>query len=272
MADGAELPGSGREREPRGVQTVETGLSLLSLLTEGEPLTAAELSRRAGLSKGQTHAYLVSFQTAGLIARNPESGRYGIGRFGLELGAAHLAGFDPQQVASEEAQKLADSLGQRVSLSVWGSYGPTVTAVHEGSERIRINARPGTVYSVTGTATGRLFAALLPAGQVGPVARAQAQEPPPGRYVGQCPGWDEVQDGLTAIRQSGISVTYSWPQPGISAIAAPVRNFSGRLDMAVTLIGAAEEIDIAIEGRHVQELVWAAARISHRLGCCPPPP
>ncbi|ANT62279.1 MULTISPECIES: IclR family transcriptional regulator [Roseobacteraceae] len=255
------------EKEGRGVRAVETGLSLLGLFLDSDgPLSAADLALRSGLSKAQVHAYLVSLQRGNMVVRDPQTGRYAIGPFSLELGMSRLLTLDPQITASEEALKVARKLGQSISIAVWGRYGPVVTAVVQANDQLLNSAQPGTVYSVTGTATGRLFAALTNEAEAREIAKLQMAEVTPPRYVGACPPFDEIHEPLETVRRTGVSITYSFPQPGVTAISAPVYNFSDELELAVTMIGPAEEIDISLEGNHVAPLRALAATISRKLG------
>ncbi|WP_226623251.1 IclR family transcriptional regulator C-terminal domain-containing protein [Alloyangia pacifica] len=136
----------------------------------------------------------------------------------------------------------------------------------QANDQILSSAQPGTVYSVTGTATGRLFAALTNEAEARAIAALQMAEGAPQRYVGACPPFDEILAPLETVRRTGVSITYSFPQPGVTAIAAPVYNFSDELELAVTMIGAAEEIDISLDGDHVAPLRALAATISRKLG------
>jgi DNA-binding IclR family transcriptional regulator len=65
--------------------------------------------------------------------------------------------------ATPFADDLARATGHSVALSVWGNQGPTVVYLFEANYPLRVNLRTGTVMSLAGTATGRLFAAYLPA-------------------------------------------------------------------------------------------------------------
>ncbi|MXN17844.1 helix-turn-helix domain-containing protein [Pseudooceanicola sp. GBMRC 2024] len=256
-------------REPRGVQAVETGFSLLAVLAAHGCLGVAELREISGLSRAQIHAYLVSFQRAGLIEKDPRGTGYRVGPFGLELGMAQLLRLDPQAIAAEEARRTAETCGQTISTSVWGLYGPTVTATLQAGEEIRNSARPGTVYSVTGTATGILFAALLPADVIRATAAAQHGEPDPVRFIGRCPALEEIRPQIEQARTHDMAITYSWPQRGVSALAAPVRNFSDEIEMVLTMIGADTEIDIDPQGFHATQMRALAARVSRQLGHVP---
>ena len=53
-------------------------------------------------------------------------------------------------------------LTRPVALSVWGNHGPTVVRIEEGTGAVHVNMRVGSIMSLLGTATGRVFAAFLP--------------------------------------------------------------------------------------------------------------
>lgn len=258
------------DRGSRGVQSVDTGFALLEVLAARGGMTLAEIRAATGLSRAQVHAYLFSFQQAGLIARetlpDTQGSLYHIGPTGRDLGLAQLLRQDAQSIAGEEAQKTAEACGQTISVTVWGRYGPVVTSTLQANDEIRNSARPGTVYSVTGTATGHLFAALLPFDVTDRVIRVQRAEPEPVRFVGRCPDYDAVRPQIELARVRDMAATYSWPQSGVSALAAPVRNFSDELELVLTMIGSESALDISPEGAHAEMLRDLARRVSRRLG------
>ena len=53
-----------------------------------------------------------------------------------------------------------------VALAVWGNFGPTVIRMIEAREPLHVSMRAGTVMSILGTATGRAFAAAMPADRI----------------------------------------------------------------------------------------------------------
>eukprot|EP01035_Chromulina_nebulosa_P004810 gene4810-6551_t len=151
----------------RGVQSIEVGARLLSVLvTEGEPMMLKDLAKQAGIAPAQAHAYLVSFRKQGLIEQEAQAGRYRLGPFALELGITRMRSFDPLRMATEGAVNLATRTGMTVAVVVWGSFGPTVIQVHEGGDQVNMNTRAGTVYSLSGTASGRVFASFMPEGLI----------------------------------------------------------------------------------------------------------
>lgn len=147
----------------RGVQSIEVGALLLNALVDvGEPMMLRDLARKAGIAPAQAHAYLVSFRNCGFVEQEGQAGLYRLGPFALQLAIARMRSFDPLRMAADAIGDLAAETGLTVALAVWGSFGPTVIQVCEGADQVHINTRAGTVYSVSGTATGRVFAAFLP--------------------------------------------------------------------------------------------------------------
>ena len=170
--------------EGRGVQSVEVGIRVLDALTQAaRPTKLKDIARAAQVAPAQAHAYLVSF---------PPSAPRRAGRGGASTGrpfraaARHRANaqLDPIRTASEAVVALATETNLTTALSVWGSFGPTVIYIHEGTDQLHIDTRAGTVYSVTGTATGLIFAAYLPRDLVKAAIKSQLAETVATQRVG----------------------------------------------------------------------------------------
>ncbi|MEO7851951.1 MAG: helix-turn-helix domain-containing protein, partial [Rubrivivax sp.] len=169
-------------RGQRGIQSIEVGGQLLRCLAQhGRPMALKDLAREAGMAAAKAHPYLVSFGKLGLIEQEQASGRYGLGSLALQLGLISLQQFDPVRLATPRIVELAPQIGHTVALAVWGNRGPTIVRVEEAPSHVFVNVRHGTVMSLRGTASGRLFAAFLPPAAV---RAALAEEDAHARRVG----------------------------------------------------------------------------------------
>jgi DNA-binding IclR family transcriptional regulator len=65
-------------------------------------------------------------------------------------------------VAEPKIAPLANEIKRTVSLTVWGTHGPTVVRLEEPNHPVHIMMRVGSVMEMLETATGRIFAAFLP--------------------------------------------------------------------------------------------------------------
>ena len=254
----------------RGIQSIETGARLLKVLVQtARPMMLSELAEEAGLPRGQVHAYLVSYRNIGLVEQDPASSLYKLGPFALHLGLAKLRDFNPLNLATDAVVAFARDLDLMVSLTIWGTHGPTVVRVQETSHVIHANLRVGTVFSLIGTATGRVFAAYMPKQLIDPLIKADIKASAKSQTGIQRPTLKTVRFELDEIRQKGLACTEDKPVPGLSALSAPIFDFSGQLQLVVTIIGPSGIVDVSLDGRHATALLDFTANVSSQLGYIP---
>lgn len=253
--------------EGRGVQSVEVGARILRAMVEiGAPAMLRDVATRADIASAQAHAYLVSFRKTGIVEQDPATGRYLLGPFALQLGLARMRQVDALRIAASAAADLATELGLMVTLSVWGTHGPTIVQVHESETPIHVNLRAGAVYTLTGTATGRLFVAYLPDRIVKPFVEAELRGRAQNRAIGLPTSLRALSAATEQVRATGCSTTAGSPVPGINAISAPVFDHTSQLTCALTLIGPESLVDIDPNGVSAAQVRDCARSVSARLG------
>jgi DNA-binding IclR family transcriptional regulator len=245
-------------RGQRGIQSIEVGGQLLRALAHhGRPMALKDLAREADMTPAKAHPYLVSFGKLGLIEQTNASGHYGLGALAMQLGLISLQQFDPVRLATPRLPELALTLGHTVALAVWGNRGATIVRIEEAPSAVHVNMRHGTVMSLRGTASGRLFAAYLPPARV---RDALALEGDGG----------VIDRGLAAelerIRVEGVSRAVDAAVPGVSALAAPVFDGQRQIVLSLTAIGPSPVFDTAADGALARELRRVATELSSQLG------
>ncbi len=262
-------------RPQRGIQSIEVGGQVLRAMAHtGQPMALKDLAREADMPAAKIHPYLVSFARIGLMEQDAGTGRYFLGPLALQLGLISLKQANPVQAAAAELPALVQVIGHTVAIAVWGSRGATIVRLEESPAPIHVNMRQGTVFSLAGTATGRLFAAYRGADEVKELLdderRRQKSHPappianmPPARAV---PAWRAFERELDDVRAHGLARSDGETLPGVNAIAAPVFDHEGRIVLAVTAIGPASIFHLAWDGAIAREVRACAARISRRLG------
>lgn len=249
----------------RSIQSIELGGKLLNALAlQSRPMTLKDLAQSADMTPSKAHPYLVSFGRLGLIEQDSQTGHYRLGPAALQLGLSCLNQLDPLKIAGPIAEQLAEDIQQSVVIAVWGNLGPTVVRMIESHQPIHVNMRVGTVMSVTRTATGKVFAAFIP---------AEKLEALRGLALG-----DRVSHGrktidltvpaqeIARIRHHGMAQAIGEPIPGINAISAAVFDQFGGLAIAITALGPAETFSAELDGLPAQAVKRAADQVSHRLG------
>ncbi|MFN7166969.1 MAG: helix-turn-helix domain-containing protein [Pannonibacter sp.] len=194
----------------RGIQSVEIGGRLLgALMRRAQPMMLKDLAADADLAPAQAHAYLASLKRVGFVEQNPETGRYLMGPFAVRLAMARLRTIPAYREVIGAATRLGTELGLMVTVTVSGPQGATVIHRHDGVETLNVNIRMGTVYAPEGTATGRVFGAFAGDGQA-----------------------------ANDVHRCGYAAVSDEPVPGVSAVAAPVRDAAGTLFAVLTLVAS----------------------------------
>lgn len=263
----------------RGIQSIEVGGQLLrALVHHGRPMALKDLAREADMTAAKAHPYMVSFGRLGLIEQDRASGHYLLGPLALQLGLISLQQADPVHIATPLIAEVAQRIGHTVALAVWGARGATIVRTAESPSPVHVNMRHGTVFSLTNTASGRVFAAYLEAGTVRQLLDAERQrqkqrkaageEPPAAGMPPQplLPSWNEFERQLQEVRAHGISRSEGEVIEGVSAMAAPVFDHTGAIVLSVTAIGPAAIFDTAWDGEIARALKACAGTVSARLG------
>jgi DNA-binding IclR family transcriptional regulator len=253
----------------RGIQSIEIGGRLLTALARAvHPMMLRDLAEAAQMPPGQAHAYLVSFRKTGLVEQDAATGRYRLGPFALELGLARLRNSEPYQLAGEAVVDFAQEIDLAVAITVWGTYGPTVVRIQESSHQLHANVRPGTVFGLTTTATGKVFASFLPEGLAEKAIRAELERPAGGQRPSTV-SLATMQDEIAEVRQRGFATTEGRPIPGISALSAPVFDHTSQIQLAITLMGPSAVVDCTPASPQAAALLAFTRELSRRLGHVP---
>jgi DNA-binding IclR family transcriptional regulator len=251
----------------RGVQSIDIGGRLLAALVRSrQPMMLRDLANQAGLTPGQAHAYLVSFRKLEIVEQDAATGRYQLGPFALHLGLARQRSTDAVRLATVAAPALSEKTDLMTVVTVWGSGGATVVYVEEAANQILINVKPGITYSIVGTATGKVFAAFLPPKIVEPAMARELENLNLMQRAGGPVEPAALQAEVAAVRANGYAVTVDRPIPGLTAISAPVFDFTSRMQLAMTLVGPSQFLDVGPSSVPLAALLQATSILSAQLG------
>ena len=240
------------ERDRSGIQSVEVaGTVLRAIIMAGQPSPLAELARLARMHPAKVHRYLVSLTRIGLVEQDRETGRYGAGAMTVPLALERLRSIGVVSAAGPVLQDLRNQTGETALLAIWNERGPVVIRLEESARPVFLNVRVGSTIPVYNTAAGRVFAAYLD-----PIQLAHVRKP--------FSGWSAKT--AAQIKAAGFCAVEGMLVPGVNAIAAPVFDAFANLVAVIGLLGRDNDLDLSAQGRHVEELRNAAARLSAQLG------
>jgi DNA-binding IclR family transcriptional regulator len=210
----------------RGVQSAEVTLAVLAALGRAPgPVGLTQLAEAVNLAPAKVHRYLVSLIAAGMAVQRGD-GAYDLGPEAGRLGLAAVARVDVVNRAADALPGLVAATGCSAMLSVWGPAGATVVRWEKASPQLITALGVGSVLPLTTSATGLAFLGWLPerllADRLGIEAPGLTGAALATRQAGLRAGW--------ITRAAGSFI------PGLSALAVPVLDLTGRAEAVVTLL------------------------------------
>lgn len=212
----------------RGIQSLDIALQILDALGRlPGPATLSELGTATGMPPAKLHRYLASFVNAGYVEQAQRSGRYDLGSAALRLGVGAMARSDIINDTASGLPALTAETGATALLAVWGSQGATIVRWERSETFIVSTLGLGTILPLLQSATGQVFLAFAPPSQTSAILERE-----------QLNGSSGDADAIRrAVRKARLARTDGRFIPGLSAASAPVLNWQGEIEAAVTLVG-----------------------------------
>jgi DNA-binding IclR family transcriptional regulator len=252
----------------QGVDAVEVaGAILQALVALPRPVRLKDLEDHTGIASAKLHRYLVSMIRCGLVRRHEAGSRYDFGLLTYRMGQAAQHDHDlvtllEPLMEQHAAQLTGPGLGHAIGLGQWVGHGATILRWFESDSPLMVRMKPGAMLDITGSATGKLFAAFLPREATEPIVRKELAD------KGQLTQKDlaRIHADYAAIRKRGIAHSLGARQSGLNALAAPVFDQHGAVVAAVVMLGMAPRFDASPDGRAAARLLKVGRQLSARLG------
>jgi len=261
-------PAATKPSGQRGIQSLELGLRIFREAHQlGRPVTLNELAVLTGMSPSKAHRYCVSLRRAGLF-RQDARGLYGMGTFGFQLAQTEATLEHALALAIDELPRLVRELGETVFISRWGETGPRIIQIGEADKPISIRPNSRTDLPLHNSATGRVFAAFLPATRLEALL---AQELETFRRAEQLSVVElssrrrALFRHIADIRRRGLARTTGERYPGLNSFAAPIFDHGGRVILTLTVFGLAATLASSWESQTAKTLRVAAATLTRKV-------
>ncbi|MDM0071194.1 IclR family transcriptional regulator [Variovorax sp. J31P207] len=256
----------------QSVQSAQTGMVVLKGLANiGGDASLTALAAHVGESPAKVHRYLVSLMQEGLVDQDPATQRYFLGPELIRIGLAAMRQAEPIRHAEPALIRLRESLEVTCFVAVMGNRGPTIMRIEEPGLPVTVNVRAGSVMSMLWSATGRVFLGLLDEASVRQMAEGELAAATDDMRA-LLPSPDPIGTLQREVRAAGCASVRDTYLRGISAVAAPVFDFTGRVCAVITALGASGGFDPSVDGRIAIAVCREAHATSLQLGCVGPPP
>ncbi|MCS0495633.1 IclR family transcriptional regulator [Ancylobacter sp. MQZ15Z-1] len=234
MASGGEAgaaPGAEPAARRNTIGSVEHAIELLRCLAAAEaPIGTNDLARRMGLHKSSISRLAATLENAGLLRREPATGRFALGPGLMALAAPLFADFALTDAVEPILAQFAARTGETCSFNIWDGRDSVSIAHVAGSNSVRAFSQPGRRKPGHATATGKILLAYL-----GEAALAAYCSTPLHRYTGSTiTDPKALAEELDLARRRGYAVNVGEFEADVGAVASAVLDSAGRVIGSVT--------------------------------------
>lgn len=244
-----------------GGTSLKRGLLALEILARAEGqdeagLGVVDVARRLGVDKSQASRTLRALADHGLAERDAASRAYRLGPRVFAY-AALVSERRLLRVAPPVLEQLVNALGERAHLSVLDGTSVLTLLSHSPPHAVQAAGWAGRTVPAYCTAAGR---ALLADHDTEALRELLDGVELVRRGPGTVASFADLSARVREVAERGYAVADEELEPGLSAVAAPVRSFDGRVVAALNVSGPSFRFRPRLQEAG-EEVTRAAARL-----------
>lgn len=248
------------------VEALAKGLRLLSYFSAERPaLRVKDLVDLSGIPMPTTFRLVATLEDEGYLERTVD-GRVRPGTRVLSLGFAAMQGLDLVQISEPAVRELAAATGETVNLGVLhGDQVLFIARIVRRNTLVAANIRVGSTVPAVFSSIGKTILAHMPDKEL---AQCLTEDSFRGIWGPRAVRTlDALNVQLEAARRDGYLVQRDEAIPGLSSIAAPIRQADGVVSAAINVaVPSGEYTSEQLTDRCLGSLLTASREISVRLG------
>jgi DNA-binding IclR family transcriptional regulator len=261
-----EQPGDDAQ-EKYVVPGLERGLRLLSEFNRHDKtLSAPELARRLNVPRSTVFRLLTTLERMGFVERADGTHSYRLGMAVLRLGFEYLASLELTELGRPLLERLRDEIGYACNLVVRDGRSIVYVAKSVMPTAFVSSVTVGTRLPAHATVLGRVLLedlSLAELRELYPEDNLEVfSESTPNTVV-------ELFHMVQKDKERDVVLQEGFFESGISTVAAPVRNYTGRIVAALGATIPAPHIEASELDRIVQRIRETAGELSRLLDYAP---
>jgi DNA-binding IclR family transcriptional regulator len=246
-----------------GVQSVDRAISVLEILARRGEAGVSEVAAEIDVHKSTAFRLLGALEGRGLVEQTGDRGKYRLG-FGLiPLAGAVSDRLDVTRQGRPVCERLASDVGETINIAVLQEHWAVNIDQARGPSTVTTYNWIGKLTPLHCTSSGKVLLAHLD-----PDRRAAllTESGMPQHTPHTITSIEKLNAELTRVRSTGLATAVEEYEIGLNAVAAPVRDCSGRVIAALSVSGPAYRLDPARLGELGAAVRDGAAEVSRRMG------
>lgn len=246
------------------VQTLDRTFDIIELLaTSPNGMGVTEIGRKLGLHKSTVYRLIKALVQRGYLEKDQSTGAYRIGLKFVEISSLHIQQIELKTEAIPFMRHLSELTGQVTHLAIMDETEVVYIEKIDVIQSLRMYSQIGKRIPVYCSALGK----VLLSGQNSDYQKRIMKKI---KYTQHTKNTirEESQfiNELEKTKQRGWAVDNEEHELGIRCIAAPIRDFTGKVIAALSITGSKNTIVPEKDQYYSELVVEAADNISRRLG------
>ncbi|MFC2169007.1 IclR family transcriptional regulator [Acidobacteriota bacterium] len=224
-----------KPKNSKFITSFARGLSILEAFDPSHPVKSiADLSRGTGLSGSTVYRMLYTLRSLGYVIPSEKEKGYSLGPKVLSLGYSVLSSLELKEIAEPYLTALHNKVSESVNLAVLDEWQLVFIERMKSSHVLNINFQVGTRLELYNNAAGQVLGAYQDSEWFIRYVIKYLEQLKEAKPYWENNG-EKLQKIFCEIRSKNFAVEDEEFMPGLRAIAAPVRNNSGRVIGAITV-------------------------------------
>ncbi|MCL7748340.1 IclR family transcriptional regulator [Halalkalibacter alkaliphilus] len=248
--------------EMQGVlKSVSNGLAILHLFTNKKSTWGVtEIANVLGLNKSTVSRLVKELVVEDFLEKT--GSKYQLGISVLCLSGVITTHLEIYREAKSPLQALVNKVEETAHVAILEESNITYLHKVECQHPVQLLSYIGKNNPATCTSSGKLLLAFQSDTVVKNVINGSLPKCGPTSVVDQ----DLLLNDLQVIRQQGYSICVNELHDGVVSIAAPVRDYTGGVIAAVSIVGPTSRMREDSFPQYVEEVIKAGQEISEKLG------
>ena len=251
-------------KERGGIQSLERAFAILEQVAQHrDGIALTDLCRNVGLHSSTTFHLIRTMVQLGYASQDPESKKYRIGRRIFSLAAGALDENELVSRAHVLLEALTGRSGESSHFAIRSGDDVVIVARIGGAGMFQLVDRAGAVRPANATALGKVLLAAMPKDQL---ERFLDKHALPRFTPKTIVEREALGAELETVRRNGIAFDDGEYDAEVRCVAAPVRDFLGRVVGAIGISGPMWRLSLQSLQEKSKIVRQAAAEFSTELG------
>ena len=251
------------DADKRLLSSLQNALNILKSFTVESPLKGiTDLSRELGLGKSTVHRLVTTLANEGFLVKDKETQKYRLGYALLSLSGVMTNTLDLYNESLPIVQNLVDKVNETAHVCILD--GPMVLYLLkvECRQLVRFLTYAGRRNPLHATSSGKVLLAHQDQVFIDDYMKHHLKKYTDYTITDPV----RLSEILDAVRQRGYAVTREEMVEGVHSIAAPIRDYTGKVIAALTVVGPKQRFNPARMEYLLPHVIETAQEISMQLG------